>query len=222
MAGEGQYIIGCEVRCSDGPGGHLTKVVVDPIARAVRYLVVAPKRELAHRVPIELVTSVKEVIQLSCTRSELEDMPMAEEKRYVNQLGHDLGHEEGGRYVLPHFELRPARSLLGPSYSYLVDMQANAARREVIYDRVPVGQVEVKRGDQVHATDGPIGEVRGLVIDPADHGVTHVLLEEGHLWGHKEVAIPIIAVTTVDAQGAHLSLTKNQVRDLPSVPVANP
>jgi hypothetical protein len=37
-----------------------------------------------------------------------------------------------------------------------------------------------------------------LVIDPSDHRVTHVLLDEGHLWGEKRVAIPIGAVTRVD------------------------
>jgi hypothetical protein len=59
----------------------------------------------------------------------------------------------------------------------------------VTRDRVPVGEVEVRRGDHVYATDGPIGRVQGLVIDARDYHVTHVLLDEGHLWGKKEVAI---------------------------------
>jgi hypothetical protein len=67
----------------------------------------------------------------------------------------------------------------------------------ITYDRVPVGEVEVRRGDHVDATDGAIGRVQGLVIDPSDHHVTHVLLDEGHLWGEKRVAIPISAVTRV-------------------------
>ena len=46
----------------------------------------------------------------------------------------------------------------------------------------------------VHATDGEIGKVEGLVVEPAHGHVTHVLLQEGHLWGRKEVAIPIGAV----------------------------
>jgi hypothetical protein len=46
--------------------------------------------------------------------------------------------------------------------------------------------------------------------------VTHVLLQEGHLWGRKKVAIPISAVTGVDA-GIRLSLTKEQVGELPPV-----
>lgn len=46
--------------------------------------------------------------------------------------------------------------------------------------------------------------------------MTHVLLQEGHLWGHREVAIPISAVTAVNV-GIQLKLTKQQVGDLPSV-----
>lgn len=83
-------------------------------------------------------------------------------------------------------------------------------------DRVPAGDIEVRRGEHVHASDGDIGRVQGLVVDPADHHVSHVLLEEGHLWGKKEVAIPIGAVTGVE-DGVRLSLTKDEVGALPSV-----
>jgi hypothetical protein len=44
--------------------------------------------------------------------------------------------------------------------------------------------------------------------------VTHVLLKEGHLWGRKQVAIPVSAVASVDA-GIRLNITKGQVEDLP-------
>jgi len=79
----------------------------------------------------------------------------------------------------------------------------------------------VRRGEHVHATDGAIGRVQGLVIDPSDYHVTHVLLDEGHLWGKKEVAIPISAVTGV-ADGVRLNLTKDEVRDLPAVDLDHP
>ena len=91
----------------------------------------------------------------------------------------------------------------------------------VTYDRVPVGEVDMRRGEHVHATDGNIGRVQGLVIDPRDHHVTHVLLEAGHLWGKKQVAIPIGAVTDVAAAGVRLNLTRDQVRDLPPVDLAH-
>jgi hypothetical protein len=46
--------------------------------------------------------------------------------------------------------------------------------------------------------------------------VTHVLLQEGHLWGKKEVAISIGAVTGI-TDGIRLNLTKDEIADLPPV-----
>jgi uncharacterized protein YrrD len=89
----------------------------------------------------------------------------------------------------------------------------------VFHDRVPDGEVEVRRGAHVAATDGDIGAVRGLVIDPHDHHVTHFLLEEGHLWGRKVVAIPIGSVAEVAAK-VRLTLTKEEVGELPPVELA--
>ena len=43
-----------------------------------------------------------------------------------------------------------------------------------------------------------------------------MLLREGHLWGHREVSIPVSAVTKVE-NGIWLNLTKKQVEDLPPV-----
>jgi hypothetical protein len=91
----------------------------------------------------------------------------------------------------------------------------------VTYDSVPLDEVEVRRGEHVHAADGQIGRVQGLVIDRRSHPVTHVLLQEGHLWGRKEVAIPIGAVTGVE-EGIRLGITKQQVQDLPPVNIDHP
>ncbi len=77
----------------------------------------------------------------------------------------------------------------------------------------------MRGGEHVHATDGDIGQLQGLGIDPGSHQVTHVLLQEGHLRGRKEVAIPIGAVTGVDSDGIRLSITKRQVQNLPPVDI---
>ena len=58
--------------------------------------------------------------------------------------------------------------------------------------------------------------MQGFLVSPGDDRVTHVLLQQGHLWGRKKVAIPIGAVTGVDA-GIRLNLTKEQVGELPPV-----
>ena len=52
------------------------------------------------------------------------------------------------------------------------------------------------------------------MVNPADDKVTDILLEEGHLWGRKQVAIPVSAVASVE-DGIRLNITKRQVGDLP-------
>jgi hypothetical protein len=74
----------------------------------------------------------------------------------------------------------------------------------------------VHGGGHVHASDGSIGQIQGLVTDSGSHQVTRVLLQEGHVSGRKIVAIPIGAVTAVGQNGVQLGITRQQVKDLPS------
>jgi sporulation protein YlmC with PRC-barrel domain len=97
---------------------------------------------------------------------------------------------------------------------------------EVVTDLVPKllpTEEEEHRGDHVHATDGEIGQLRALCIDPRTHQVTHVhvLLKEGHLWRHKEVAISSDNVSGFTA-GIHLNISKQQVQDLAQADIDHP
>jgi hypothetical protein len=83
-------------------------------------------------------------------------------------------------------------------------------------ETIPFGEVDIRRDQPVRATDGDIGKVQGLVIDRGSRHITHVLLQEGHLWGRKEVAIPISAVAST-RDGIHLTISKQEVQDLPPV-----
>jgi hypothetical protein len=44
-----------------------------------------------------------------------------------------------------------------------------------------------------------------------------VLPQQGHLWGHRELAIPISAVTSLGDERPRLNLTKDELSDLPPV-----
>lgn len=91
----------------------------------------------------------------------------------------------------------------------------------VTQDSLPLGEVGIHRGDYVHATDGEIGRVEGLVIERRTHHVTHVLLQEGHFWGRKDVAIPIRAVAAFEGR-IKLNIPKATVQSLPSVTIEHP
>ncbi len=74
----------------------------------------------------------------------------------------------------------------------------------------------MRGGEHLHATGGNIGQIQGTVIDSGSHQVIHVLLQEGHVFGRKVVAVPIGAVTAVNEKGIQLNITRQQAKDLPS------
>jgi sporulation protein YlmC with PRC-barrel domain len=217
-----EFTIGSEVKCSDGVCGELTRVVVDPVARSLTHLVVEPanRQAIGRLVPVELVDSTAAVIRLRCTTTEFEALEDAEETRFLTGARGDWGYGQGQLLFQPLYGLGMGGMGVGGTGMGGIGMGGvGAGPQAVTYDRIPLGEVEVRRGEHVHATDGPIGQVQGLVIDPSDHHVTHVLLDEGHLWGKKRVAIPISAVKEVK-DGVRLTFAKDQVRDLPPVDLA--
>ena len=208
-----EFTIGAEASCTDGACGDVTRVVIDPIAESVTHLVIEPKhrRGLARLVPLALVDATAGEVRLSCTIAEFERLDPAEETQFVP------GSPGYAAYGPDEVVSWPYYGLAAPD----IDPALVGTSQTVTYDTIPLGEVEVRRGDPVEATDGSIGRVHGLVIDPRSHHVTHVLLQEGHLWGRKEVSIPISAVTRVD-DGIWLGITKQDVADLPPVDIDHP
>jgi sporulation protein YlmC with PRC-barrel domain len=214
MSDTTEFTIGSDVSCSDGVCGELKRVVVDPVAKALTHLVVDPKHGSGEGrlVPVDLVASAGKEIRLRCATAEFDELEQAEETQFLPGASGPWGYGEGQIVSWPYYGL--GMGGMGMGGMGLGNMTAGP--QVIIRDRIPVGDVQVRRGEHVHATDGDIGRVQGLVVDPADHHVTHVLLDEGHLWGKKEVAIPISAVTDVD-DGVQLSLTRDEVAELSPV-----
>jgi sporulation protein YlmC with PRC-barrel domain len=191
MAEETEFAIGAKASCSDGPCGEVRRIVIDPATRTVTHLVIEPGHEQPGRlVPADLIDAAPGDIRLRCTIAEFGRLELAEERDLVEGVGMGIG--DSARIGIPN------------------------PTRIVVQEIVPVGETQVSPGDPVHALDGEIGRVQGVLVDPDAHRVTHVLLKEGHLWGRKEVAIPVSALTGFD-EGILLNMTKKQVEDLPSV-----
>jgi sporulation protein YlmC with PRC-barrel domain len=204
------FTIGAAAACSDGPLGEVSRVVVDPVAREVTHLVIEPEHRsgLARLVPLSLVAAGEGDVRLRCTRDEFEALPPAEETDFLPGGSGYQSYAQHEAYYWPYFGLEGGADPLVANASAIVTR-----------DTLPPGEVGVRRGERVHATDGEIGKVEGLVVDPAHGHVTHVLLQEGHLWGRKEVAIPIDAVTRLEG-GIAVSLSKGDIEALPAVEVA--
>ena len=144
-------------------------------------------------VPLNLIDATAGGIRLRCTLAEFARLSWAKETLFLQKNGRYSGYAPGQVFSWPYYGVG---GRLGPLH--LGNLPQTATRHSV-----PLGEVEISRGDHVHAADGDIGQVQGLVIDPRSHHVTHVLLQEGHLWGRKEVAIPISSVTSRRRHPAH-------------------
>jgi len=193
VAEASEFTIGAKASCSDGSCGEVSRLVIDPAAGTVTHLVITPghHREAGRLVPVDLVDVTGGQISVRCTRAEFDRLEHAAERKLVTGM-----QGVGGGLVGTGFD------------------PGSGQPRMVIEDVVPVGESDVGPGEAVHAVDGEIGRVQGFLVDPSDRRATHLLLREGHFWGHKEVAIPISAVTGYDG-GIRLNITKKQVEELP-------
>jgi hypothetical protein len=63
-----------------------------------------------------------------------------------------------------------------------------------------------------------VGEVDGFLVDKGDQ-ITHLVLQRGHLWKKSEVTIPLGAIEKVETDSVTLSLTKQELEELPAVRV---
>lgn len=197
-------MIGSDAVCRGGYRGEVQGVVIDPAAGAVTHVVVEPKGRLglARLVPLSLVDATPGQVKLDCTEAEFKVLGAAEET-----LGEFVsGYSTPVQLVPPGWRGTGGPAVEGSTISRIPEQKT--------VDTLPPGEVEEHRGDRVLATDGDIGQVRGLRIDPGSGQVTHVLLKEGPLWARKEVAIPFGKVAGV-GDGIRLSITRQQVRDLP-------
>ena len=212
--------IGNRVRCTDEVYGELADIVIDPLEKRVTHLVVQPEQGEggARLVPIQLAKrrdDEQREIELECTLDETHGFEAVRETAYLRLGEHpaedpdwDVGVEDV--LAMPYY----AGGLAGDTYAGQFDDRAT-----IYYDRVPKGEVEIRRASGVISADGhPLGEVDGFVVD-ADEHITHFVLERGHLWGRKEVTIPIGAVARVESDVVQVALSKDEVGALPAVSV---
>ena len=215
MAHTMPFRIGADASCTDGACGQVSRIIVNPVTREVTHLAIDPKHQHGpgRLVPVDLVDATTGQIRLRCTLAEFQTLRPGEETEGVPDLD-PTGHV--------HPRVQKPLHLGGGVVWVPPDAREPEAPQEVTVESVPSGEIEVHRGLTVCATDGEIGQVQGLVVEPGGHQVTHMLLQEGHMWGRKEVAIPIGAVTKIGTLLIHLSLTKHQVKDLPPVDIDHP
>jgi uncharacterized membrane protein len=191
--------LNADVDCTDGRVGKSSSVIVDPETLQVSHVVVKEKgRPHTERlVPVDHVQeTTPDAIRLDCTTDELKAM-----QEFVVTTYREV--------EIPRYS-----GSYGASAFYTPDIETLPVKQE----RVPYGEIAIHQGTPVKASDGEVGRVDELLEDPASGQITHFVMREGHVWGDKEVVMPVSAVKYASKEAVQLKLDKRTVSSMLAVP----
>jgi sporulation protein YlmC with PRC-barrel domain len=196
--------LNANVQCSDSACGKTTNLLVNPVTHKVTHIVLEDKSlgdNPTRLVPVENVTSTTQTqITLSCTKDDVAHMKPFITTNFVQESPSGLAYTTRDGYIYP----------------YAINDTAYAPVNE---RHVPLGELAVHGGMEVEASDGKVGKLDELVLDNNSGEITHIQMLEGHLWGKKDVAIPVSAIDFCDAKTVYLKIDKKAVQALPAVKV---
>jgi hypothetical protein len=192
-----RFTIGAHVDATDGRCGRLTRVILDPGDESLTHLVVEPghHKELERLAAGRPRRSVEDdLIRLDCTKKRFEQPDAAEDIRFL-----------------------PADST--PTYA-AINLPLGHHRGPMFTDRVPPGEIDIRRGDPVHATDGSIAGLHQVIVyapgtKPEDVNATLTRPTTGVPAG-----VPLINDTTNRVgDEIRVDLTKEEIEELPPVSI---
>ncbi len=199
--------LNAKVECVDGSYGESTCVIINPITKNVTHFVVQGKgfhSPKEHLVPIDqIVETTSDTIRLDCTKDELAAMQPFVKTHYIKSkapIYPGYYYDEYMRPYVTNAEIRP---------SYILVEQ----------ERIPPGEIAVRREARVEATDGRMGRVGEFLVDQKSGHITHMVLKKGHLWGKTEITVPISAIDKAYEDRVYLKLDKEAIEALPTIAV---
>jgi hypothetical protein len=139
------------VVCSDGPCGQSTNVIVNPVNHKVTHFALHDKNlpnNPTRLVPAGMVADVTpQQVRLTCSKADVAEMPPFIVTNFIAQSAPGYAYATGEAY---HSQ-------------YVINDTGYDAVKE---PAIPAGEVEVHSGMHVQATDGKVGKLDALVLDP--------------------------------------------------------
>lgn len=181
----------------DGLCGTSVAVLINPALQTITNVVVQTEGfpSTSYLVPLQEITKTSpDRIQLRCTRAALQQMPAFLETEFAL-----TPEEEDTVEVWPH-------------------AIPDHMRIAIEHEQVPPGELVVRRGALVEATDGAIGKLGGFLLDPETNRMTHLILLEGVLQGKREMTLPVSAIDHIAPDTLSLKLDKQAIESLPALP----
>lgn len=205
------------VAYADGAVGELADVVIDPGTRCLTHLVVQPpdRHDLARLVPIgrpQIDVRPDGTVSVDFTVTEVNELERLHKSEYV-RLGERPVQDPGWDVGIQEISELPPYGPLGvDSLGSGMEPVQFDPHATVSYDRVPEGLVELRRDSAVTSSDGHhVGHVVGLVLDDRKR-IAELVLEHGHLWNKRELAIPAGSIDRIESDEVVLAVSHDKVR----------
>ena len=195
-----------EVRCTDGLVGKSTHIIVDLVSEQVTHVVVKTKEHgREYLVPLDLVSAADRYsIQLNCTKDEVGELTPFH-AAYFNR-----SESYGGPPPLPSEGIPASNTLYHP-------YRTAETGAEGVTVQPPTEQQAINKGAVVLATDGQVGKIDELVIEPKTHRITHFVVRQHDLIKKTAVTIPVAEIDRVEMDAVFLKIDKKEVASLPRV-----
>jgi sporulation protein YlmC with PRC-barrel domain len=186
-----------QVECLDGICGQSTCLIINSATQFVTHMVVEDKDEAGaqYLVPLEEVKlSTPHLIQLRCTKYELQQMP---------------------RFIRIDYERRSAPYTLYPSGNGVIGtLTVEDDLVPITHEQIPEGEIVVHQGAQVDANDGHIGQLDEFLLDPTTEQIDYLVVREHHLWHQQELTVPASQIDTIKDDTIYLKIDKHTIEQM--------
>ena len=229
---------GCAIRATDGAIGHVKDFYIDDQAWVVRYLVVETGSWLSSRKVLISPIAISDPdwqersLPASITREQVKNSPDIDtdkpvsrqhETQYLGYYGYPLywggpGLWGAGSYpsmMMPDFVSTPSVIQPQPDGAH-VDADAAAAGHN--RDDPHLRSCNKVMSYHIHASDGEIGHVEGLLVDEQTWAIRYIIVNTSNWWlGHQVLIAPewIRDVSWIDGM-VSLNLTRQKIKDAPA------
>jgi uncharacterized protein YrrD len=204
--------LGVPVVAENGNAGSVERIILHPDTHEVDAVVAVQGGMLTRDVviPIDRILAADERgVRVQGTVEEISDLEPYAQSQYT------VPPED---WIPPTGE--PAAIYLFPASPYAVGAftqpasQPDPADHEV--EDLETGDVDVSGSTTVFCTDGASGKVDRVVTEGATDKVTHLVVQRGTLLS-RAVLVPVENIGRMDQDGIYLTLTQEELDDLPTL-----
>ena len=234
-------LLGYAIRATDGDIGHVDDFYFDDHSWVIRYLVVGTGTWLSHRkvlispVAIGRPDWTIEVLPAAITKEQVMNSPDVDTEQPVSRQYEEVLHDY---YGYPYYwggaglwgmgaYPEPLMAGMGGFGNLVSSKPVVPPEMQEAYVHVEEAQQQHKNphlqsgtaviGYHIHATDGDIGHVQGLLIDEDTWAIRYIIVNTGNWWlGHQVLVAPdwIRDVSWSNSEVV-VDLTRQAIKDAP-------